>query len=313
MQFFGKTFYSPSLEDYKESDLFEGSSPAIIFLNFIINYTTGVSISVVFALTGIIYLFLKDKKDPSDIFLIFIVISFVNILIDKRYVRLFIIPIISIVAAYGIISIHKKISMPENRKKFGALFLALVILALVIAGYTSQYRQIFFEKRSVFPFKEQYWQTGQYLSKIQCNCSIITTEEQVAGVTIFASSGVPGGSNNIYYYVDKSHIKTEQLNLSSIIDSFKRGNKVTSFWKLPDWIFGGEYYLGRHTRNLFKMDYREKIAQQIIEDYNVKYYIHDNTLDANRFYSSIIPAYNKVYSNPMVEMYNLDNGRIIKG
>jgi hypothetical protein len=294
-QFFGKSYYKPSLEEFRESDIFVGRNPAILFITFSVNYISSVTVFSPFAILGMVYLFLKKKKEPSDIFMIFLIIFFINILIDKRYVRMFITPVLALLAAYGISESLLYLSK-TSLKKLTPLMMVLIILAGTVFAFTPQIREIATGKHSVFPYKHQYAAVGDYIQSLDCNCSTITTDELVAGVTIFAASGVPGGSHNIYYYVNKSFLRPEQVSFSDVVETIKGGRKLTGLWVLPDWIYGGEYYHGT--------------VQRILNDYKEEYYIHDKALKAPEFYQSISPIFNKVYDNPLADVHHLKRGRV---
>ncbi|NTV23479.1 MAG: hypothetical protein HGA85_03830 [Nanoarchaeota archaeon] len=260
---------------------------------------------------GIVLIFLKADKEPSDVFLIFITLAFVNILVDKNYVKLFITPIMSLLAAYGLFHAYLFFRERVNKVLMVSL-MSLLLLICVAAAFVPQYREVILQKPSVLPARDQYYSAGDYIRELDCNCSTVTTGELVAGVTIFAASGVPGGSHNIYYYVNKSYLQTEAVNFSHAFETLKSGEKLTGFWRLPDWIFGGEYYHGRHTVNLFQRDFRDKISRRIVNDYKEYYYIHDKELEEPAFYQSMEPAMNRIYENSLISVHDLRKGRAVQ-
>jgi len=316
-QFFGQSFYAPSLQEYYTTELLSGDAPWIVFGNLMINYTTSVTPLFILYFAGFMFILFKKEKRFADWFVIFSFIGFSGVLLDKRYVRMFITPFISILIGYSIIFIFNWLNTFSRRKKLIHTIkyaLPLAMLILVIGGaYIPYLRSTSSEQAYEDQFYlnlEPYWQTGQYIRQIDCGeCSTITTDEQIAGVVIFASSGVPGASHNIYYYVDRDKIKPVALSFKQIKDKIKAGEKVDDLWILPDWIFGGQYYLGRHARYLFDRPFYDKINKVIIEDYKEKYYIHDKNLDENAFLNSIKPVKNIIYNNPQAEVYQLNRGR----
>lgn len=307
-QFLGKSFYSPSLGDYSETILFKGDNPPIIFINFLINFTSSVSIYSIFVIIGITSLYLKEKKNLTDLFMIFIIFAFAGILIDKSYVRLFITPILALITAMGLLITMRFIQNRYNKKCFKVAIILVVVIGS-IGAFVPQIRERITGKHSFFNFQQQYWDIGQFISTLNCSCSTITTDEQVAGVTIFASSGMPGATHSVYYFVDENYLKPNPVNYDELLFNLKHGLKVTELWHLPDWIFGGDYYIGRHAINLFKRDYSNPLAQRIIEDYKMKYYIHDEVLQKPPFLVSIIPVKNKIYENGLANVYDLSRGR----
>lgn len=314
-QFFGASFYAPDLTEFYATEFLSGDQPWIVFANFVINYTTAVSPLFLLVFVGFIALLFKKHKTFNEWFLIFIFIGFSSVLLDKRYVRMFITPILTIYIAYAITSIfnfiRKDCVLHKTRKVISYLFIFFVIFIMAVGIFIPYARTTLVEdaNQSSFEFVEWYWQTGQYLRSLDCNCSTVTTQELTAGVIIFASSGIPGGSHNIYYFVDRNKIVPDARTFEDIKDRLQAGSKIENLWTLPDWIFEGTYYIGRHARYLFNNKFYDEINKIIIEDYNEKFYIHDKNLETNDFLDSIVPVKNIIYDNPKAIVYQLDRGR----
>ncbi|MFH0876268.1 MAG: hypothetical protein V1859_10105 [archaeon] len=307
-QLFGSSFYTPELERFSNVEPLQGSNPFMLFVNFCINLITSVSILSPFLILGLFCLFFKRERNMITWFFILIFIGFSIILIDKNYVKLFFTPIYSIIITVGLLFLLQLIT--KFNFKFIKFTVFFIILLIIVFTFTSQFRDIFFSTNTVIPIYKEYISTGEYIKYLNCNCSTITTEENIAGVVIFSISGVPGGSHNIYYYVNKSYLKPTSLTFSELIDRIKRGDKLSTLWTLPDWIFGGSYYDGRHTLNIFGMNIYDEIASRIIRDYNEKYYIHDKTKTEPNIYLSLVNTKNKIYDNPITNIYSFSDGVI---
>ncbi len=309
-QFFGRSFYSPSYLEYQYGFL-EGSSPLIIFVNFFVNYTTSITPLFTFAMVGVVVLILTSKEDVEDWTMIFIAIFFSGLLLDKRYTKIFLIPLISIFSAYGVCRTYKWLY--DNKKKMLSmskyLFITIMVLSVIVGSQAPLIRSFFKPTTSSFDEVSDVWEAGQYVRTLGKDFSTITTDELVAGVVIFASSGVPGASNNIYYFVDKDHLRTRVLSLSTIKDRVMNGEKIQTLWYLNDWILGGQYYLGRHARYTFNHPFTDRTNKRIISDYKERFYIHDNTLETNKFLDSIKDMKNVVYDNSRITIYDLEKGR----
>ncbi len=312
-QFLGKSFYSPSYNEFQKG-LITGSNPIIIFINFIVNYTTSVTITFIFAIIGTIILIKKAENKENNMAqwaLIFTTVFFSGLLLDKRYTKIFLTPFIAIISSYGIIRITSWLGR-NNKKIIRTIknpFIITIILLIMIGSQAELIRSQFKEVKSSFTDVSEMWSAGQYLRGFKKDFSTITTKELAAGVIIFASSGVPGASHNIYYYVDKKNLEVKIISLQELKDKIMNGEKIQSLWYLKDWILGGKYYLGRHARYTFNHAFTDEINKKIISDYHEHYYIHDKTLKKNKFLESIEEVKNKVYDNPRIEMYDITKGR----
>jgi len=310
LQFFGTSFYTPSLLDYPESNLIDSDNPFFKIINFIFNFSTSVTIFTLLAFFGTYFLFQKEDKSSGEIFLITMILLFCSIITEKNYVRLFIIPFFSIVCAYGFYYFSKFLIKNVSRSILRYVFASMILL-LVFGSFFAQYRDILKNKSSVFPYEEGYWNTGLYLRSLNCNCSTLTTDELRAAVMIFASSALPGGSNNIYYYVDRQYLTPKMMDFGIIRERLRKGEKVTTLWELPDWIFGGTYYEGRHAKLLLSSSQWKEENQRIILDYKVKYYIHDKKLRESNFFKLTHPSFNKVYDTHLSDVHSMGKGRFM--
>jgi hypothetical protein len=282
-----------------------------LFVNFFINYHTSVTILTVFAFISFVSLAFKKQKNFGDIFLVFVAIEFIGFLLDKSYIRLFVTPLFAMLIGICIATLIIKLSAKVHNKKafFGLVYLVCVVLA--VAAFLPQIKTLSFDIE--FPTRienyDEYWRTGQFAKSMNEDSSIITTDEQTAGIILFASSGMPGGSHNVYYYVDRDLVKPTRLSFTKIKNKFMSGDKVTRLWYLPDWIFGGEFYIGRHARYVFGRPVTDRIVQRMMEEYKEHYYVHDKSLEEPTFYKSITPIKNKIYDNPAESMWDLRQGR----
>ena len=311
-QFFGKSFYSPSLEEYTKSLLLNGDAPYIIFSNFLINYSTTVSILVIFIFVGFTYLILKNNKKPYDVLLLIAAFGFSGILLDKKYVRLFVIPLISILISVGLVFIfswafnYYKGTIKRAGLTTLAAFLALL---LIIGAFVPLIRQQIINESDDFVDILNFKAAGKYIKSLNCQCSTVTTEELVAGVVIFSESGVPGASHNIYYFINSSQLNVQKISYEDVKRGFLAGEKLTDLWILNDWILGGQYYVGRHAKLVFENRFNDPRVQRVMNDYHEKYYIHDKNLKTNTYYDSIYDVKNKVYDNPVVSINDMVKGR----
>lgn len=312
-QFFGLSFYAPSYKEYQISEYFIGSDPSIIFTNFLINYTTSISAVFIFMFVGFVAMLFKKRKDFGHWVLIFSFIAFCGVLLDKRYTRLFLVPFFSIFISYGILWLYQWVGKLFKNKKVSLglsfAFSLLMCLGIIVSTFVPLVRDSSLGRETTFENIGPYWETGQYLRSLDCDCSTITTKELTAGVVIFASSGLPGGSHNIYYYVDDDKIRPNALPYEELKERITSGRKVQGIWFQEDWIFGGQYYIGRHTRYLFDNPYTDQTVQQIVADYNEQFYIHDKLEAENDFLRSIDDVKNVVYDNPKATVFDIHKGR----
>lgn len=311
-QFFGKSFYSPSLQEYYSGTLISGSQAYVVFINFIINYFTTVTILLPFVVIGFLYLIFRKNKTSFEMLILFICIGIAGILLDKRYVKLFTIPIFAILVGLGFVAFMEWLNPRLNirlKKLLMKSFIGICILLLLAGAFFPILRSIIFSEGDDFHDLLKFRAGGQYLKSLNCNCSTVTTDELVASIIIFSESGIPGASFNVYYYIEKDRLKVTISTFDDVKNTILSGGRVTDLWALEDWLLGGQYYVGRHAKLVFENKFNEPRVLKVMEDYREKYYIHDKSLKPNTYYDSIKNVKNKVYDNPVMAMYDMRLGR----
>ena len=138
-QFFGNSFYAPAYEEFQDSELVSGSSPLIIFVNLIINYTTSVSPFFIFSLCGFLFLLFKKNKRFDDWFLVFSFIGFCGVLLDKQYTKMFVTPLLAILGSYASVKLFYLLQQKIMYKRF----LSVISFSLTILIFMSVILSLF--------------------------------------------------------------------------------------------------------------------------------------------------------------------------
>jgi hypothetical protein len=311
--FFGQSDYSPSFGEYYESSLFSGSSPVIVFLNFIINFITTISPFSPLVIVSIIYIIFKKEKNIFELLIIFCLLGFSQFLIDKRYFRLFIIPIWSIFVGIGIYFVinylFKKI---KNRSKIKWIIVSLLIFNILLSFFIL-YRTYIITGQQTITSNQKVDALTKVIKEFNIKNSIYASYGKQTNVKIFSRTTLPGPDHNIYIFGNTSQIVPEKKTFSGMIDALKKGD-LKEMWVAPDWYFGGQYYWGKHGIHFLTHSYNDKYSKRIINDYNIGYYVYDrgyedDDLEEEKLYTSIKFVKNKIYDNPTLSMWDIKRGR----
>jgi len=180
--FTGESIRTFGFEHYTKSFILEGTSPLIIFVNFIFNLNNSLSILIYFAAIGIISIFFKKNKSFFDYFLIFIAIGFAQFLLDWEYVRLYMTAIYAIFIGIGFTYFIEKLF--KIRYKFIAPIILVILLSthFLIGNIFVQREKILDrlglqEKRNTIP--ELYFVTAGDFLKDDRDFSIHTSSSIV--------------------------------------------------------------------------------------------------------------------------------------
>lgn len=311
-QFLGYSFYTPSEEEFAESLLFKGSSPIITFLNMTINYFTGTTLLLPFVVLGLVFLlFKKEEKSFAEVFLIIILLGFTPLLMDRSYTKAFVMPFFSLFAGIGLYAFFNFIAKLKYKKTVG---LAVIIILTSSVIFSNVFiNRDYFIKRTIYrenPLHEK--NAALFLKDAQTGGAIIVNNV-ITQVRITAYSGKPD-INFLEPIVEKKNSKgsIKPFSFSVIFNKLVHGEKITSFGKISDWIFGGTYYSGEHEYTINRFGYNDPKSKLIIENYDVRYSIWNKFRSSaqKNFHKSVSGIKNKIYDNPTVEIIDIEKGRL---
>lgn len=311
--FTGGNFYRFGLSYYTESFLLKGESPWIILVNFIFNLNNNVTILIYFAFIGVAYLFLKENKTFYDYFLVFVALGFSQFLLDWEYIRLYFLPIYGVFIGIGLIFLIEKLSKKFSKKTIFTVLILLFVAHLAVANVFIQRERFlpilgFVESEQQIP--ENYFiSAGNYLQD-KGNFSIqITSIVKDDSKTAYYAQKVNSVIAQSIFTEDKEY-EIEKKSLSSVWEDFHKGKKIIGIYRLKDPVYGQYYYHGKHIYNLNKRRIYDENIRDIIDMYNIAYAVNSpESPGRTRFFESIEPIKNKVYSSNRLNIYYLNMGR----
>ncbi|MBN2566870.1 hypothetical protein JXB02_02165 [Candidatus Woesearchaeota archaeon] len=306
-QFVGSASYTPSLTDYYESQFLAGRSPPIIFFNFVLNYMTTVNLLVLLVPLGLLLLIFKKHKSFPEMFLLIITIGFSQFLIDKNYVRSFIIPLLSIYISIVLVKAYNYF-MHRERKLTAASWLGVLIIATIVSSNVIIHREFFFNEPSVVYNYDEITASSTYINGLDLNSSILVDDGMLASVIIYAQTGIPSTPFNVLEFGDLSKLKPIRRSNEEIKRMLLDG-ELKELWIIPDWITPGTYYWGRHGIFVYERSYTDPLVKKLMREYKEEYYIRDKYRKPTNFFISIEPIKNKIYDNPAISMWDLQRGR----
>ena len=111
-------------------------------------------------------------------------------------------------------------------------------------------------------------------------------------------------------YTKNKNYNITKVSANDIWDNLKKGDKIKQIFKLQDWIMGGGYYHGKHIFRLTNNNLLDKYAKEILTEYNIRYIIDSDIAKTKfKFFESIQPIKNKIYTNPHIDIYDLEKGK----
>ncbi|RMF05631.1 hypothetical protein D6764_04195 [Candidatus Woesearchaeota archaeon] len=309
----GSGFYRTGFEHYTHSFLLSGDSFFVILFNFILNLTNNVTPLIWFAPFAFVHIAFKPAKSFYDYFWLVTAIGFSQFILDWEYIRLYMIPVYSVFSSLGLV-LAFRVAVRRSRKIAFALlsgFLLLHILFAVVFVQRDFYlSSVGIEEPTPYVPEEYLVAAGNFMSD-DSQYSIHTSSSIQLDRAAAFYSGKPNavGAQIIYIRPD---LQVERRNLTQVWRDLKSGRKVRELYYLNDWLFPGTYYHGRHIASLNGRTISDPIAWRIIDSYSIKYLIDSPVYPAKtRFFESVQPLKNKVYSSGMIDIYDLNGGRSV--
>ena len=298
----GKGLQPPS-EEYYQSSLFKGSSPAVILSNIALNYATGITPLIILLPFGLIALFLKASKEGgAERFLLITLLLAVLIISNKQYGRTFSMLFMVILVAYSLTLIARRVG-----KKTVCLLLILILAGnIAFTNWIYLYRRSASEETLRFEMSEHIHNLGIFI-RDHCHENTITlSDNEIIGLRVSATSEksyeFPSGPTLLICgLVKKEQMRVEILSLAQFITNLRE------FWKLYDWIYPGTYYDGRHRFGLERNSF-DYYGISIFKYYNFSYLIESghplyHFLLAKRIKTNA----NKIYDNGFEKLWDMKN------
>ena len=212
--------YSPKLDLFKNYFI-HGNEAYVIFLNLCIFYGLHYGAIIVFSAIGFSLLILKNNRNPSELFIIILLLFFISFLIDNTYLAFFVMPLIIPFIAYGLYEVFKNI---ESRKFVSmAIFITILLLSTTFTHLAqSRHLEERFHKDSGLKrwMVDETYNTALYLKSIEKDGASITNDYQLHR-RMWAISGVPimPFDNVEHFLFDGSideKLKIERLSITEV-------------------------------------------------------------------------------------------------
>ena len=313
MTFISGGFFKIDSSYYEDSFLLKGKSAPVILFNYLFNLNNNLTVLIWFAAFGIIYLFFTRHKTFYHFFFMFVCIFFSQFIFDWEYVRLFMNPIYAIIIGLGLAAFTSRI-INSRFRTIAAFLLVLFVGGHFLVSNIFMHREEFisrFDKGRInFKIPEElYIGAGDYLlNKGEEAVYSSSSYVRVSILAYYARKPEAFATQSIYLQSDLYNIS--KFSFSDIVDDVKKGRKIRQFFELQDWIFGSNYYSGRHIFYLGNHNFLDPFSVRILKDYKIKYIADSPQVqEKSELFESVVNLKNKLYSNPMVDIYDINKGR----
>ncbi len=302
---------------FKSSFLISGESQWIVVLNFLFNLNNNLTILIWFSVFGLWYLFFSKHKTVYHYFFMLCAIFFAQLILDWQYVRLYLNPLYAVYIALGISFLVDVFSRFRKSIRITGTVALVIIFALHITFSTVfMHRDALFDELGLQPLErvpeEYYAAAGYYLSfdETAGDFSILNSKEDVRYQRVAYYAGAIGAVSAQSVYTQDKPYNITSITFDEIKEDIQKGNKIQQAYTLNDWIFGKDYYHGKHIYRLTQSDLLDKHTKEILNSYNIRYMV-DSDIAQEKFkiFESLQPIKNKVYANPRIDVYDMQKGR----
>ena len=272
-----------SIKLYKKTALFSGTDPFTIALNIFVSISGGVGILFpIFGVVGAVYIIFKRKLEPFEMWLIIAILSLTPFLINRLYIRPFLVSILGILIAYGafyVVSKTPKIFKNKHVSKkralkysFIAIFIVSILLGDAFAGYmTHRWDQLSKNGACKLPTgTSEYSYNAAIWMRYSLNIKdIYVSNNEIVGSRIEAYSNrvmMPGlystDLDNLVFY----NLYTNKSELGITFNKLLSKNIYTNYKKWRE--FANEYV------KLMRAPYGH--SRYLLKKYNISYLLYFN-------------------------------------
>ncbi len=260
------------VEQYERGFLVSGRSFPVLLLNMSVSFIGRVGLMLPLMLLGLIMYVWKRPKESSDKFLLLTTFMFLPLLSLRDYMIEFLIPIFTVLAVYGLITI---VNIPKNKRRAGAV--VLVMLLMASSGFSwltkDRWRQSYITDQSI---PDSTYDVAIYVGKK--GWGTISTNEGLSGGRIAAISKMPnmplGGAS--------MHFNSAQQLMWGFVNGDNLQVRLLDLTRVS--FDTDEIYVPVNVRNAqfdweVMLSYREPdTANQTMDYYDTHFVISENSL-----------------------------------
>jgi len=228
------------------------------YTSLLIPYTRYIGILIIPAITGLVYLILKSKKNIPELFILISAMILTMLIFEQTYMKWFLPVIVIPFAGIGIMNITKL----STTSKFA---LTIVSIFLIFTIVFSSFYQLYIETKD--PFNERYieestYNTGRWMKQNLNGLSI--SNNNVFGERIFAAS-------------ETSHLITSITSINAIygFDNINISNYTRYPINSDNFWFSG--YKGPDPAEMTWINLHRMI--EFTHGFNVNYIIENRKID----------------------------------
>ena len=306
VQFSGIGFYDKWLPDFYVGYLFEGEETHIVALNIAADYFGKIGIILFFGVIGFFYFPKNVYNDFGKLFVCLSILTLTPFLVMEDYTPEVILPFLSILAVFGLISTY---NVTKQRKKMA---LSILLICLVVSTGFSWYM---LDHWNVYKssMSDKTYATASFLGSEKANGTSVANSGLLScQISAFSEkSCLPYGGRYaqvnspeqlIYGSVKPDEVVTQPLSVSAVISNRRLFELISA---LPNAKNDWDNLLRSHysTNKILRAKYD---IQYAVEDLRLKgKYIHWRTYDS-RLLVSLHESGNKIYDNSGVDIWYLN-------
>ena len=292
--------YAPDFEFLSKAGyFFQGTGFYVAFLNLGAWYAMGNGILLIIVPVGVLsqlYLLYKEKAEFTNVFLLITLLLSLPFLMDLKYMRTFMVLIISIFTGFGFVEFIGIFDRIKLKRKTTVVILVTILLGSLMLPMVITVHKSAPSLAHPSYMHEQTYNAGLFMGKY-CNGSF--TSDNVIGRMAGAISGtlIPPLLN-----IDLFNFSTDlkQISMEDLIRY--RGN----VFKLDDPILETGFYLGRYEYYIYQRSFDDPLGKRLLDAQHIRYvFVNKNAYQENRFFKSVQIRKSLVYDDGFENIYNL--------
>lgn len=300
-QIFNLSFYAPDFESLSHGYFFQGTEPYVIFLNLGIEYAMASGILIILLPLGfaaLVYNVYREKLDQKHLFLLLMTLFFSPFMMDARYMRVFLMLIISLLIGFGIIELRYLFNKKLNENTTVIILVSILLISAIIPMFIT-IRPTYNEAGNPNELRSQTYNAGIFM-KNYCEGSF-TGNDPLLNRMVGVISGklIPPLLNTEFFNESKIYTRNPFKNVQKT-----HGNPFV----VEDRIIGGTYYEGRYIYYIKKHTFDDSLGEQLQKFMQIRYVlINQHTPINTPFFESVNEKKNKLYDDGYETIFGVLN------
>jgi len=291
LQFSKIGFFMNLRRTYKTGLFLSGESVVVVFFNMCVDYISRMGLPFFFAPVGFIFLIKKlssNKLSSKDLFLLLCLLGGALIMLNGKYVTLFLLPVFSVLSSEGIV---RSVSMIRQKRRHYFIS-SILVFSVFFSAFMIYHWSLKTETGDKISWDSATVSAAEYV-KNERACSNLVSYDKLLRRRVSAYSYKPFIPQEKTQEVVHGQVDKNNLKIDPVVIELSRGKML--------WFAENYHKINREWRRLLGRSLSSPESMRVMDYYNigcvVEYKRDEEKLTRYPFYRDMMVSGDKIYEN----------------